>query len=63
MNETQKAMIRYLFQNVLSTQNKDVYDFLMAKFCDATCQDLDDAYEMLDAWKALEGFVANHGLE
>jgi len=61
MTETEKALIRYIFQHILSTQDRDVYRWLYCRFVDMT--DNEDAAEMMRAWKHFEGWIASHGLE
>jgi len=62
MDETQKALIRFIFQSVITTQSQAVYDFLYAAFLAETEDDI-DAQEYMEAWQRLEGWINSHGLE
>jgi len=46
----------------MTTQHKEVYEFLWNRFMEECCGDERDAMEMMIAWKRLEGFIACHGL-
>jgi len=62
MDENQRAVVRYLFQHVLSSQDVEVHNWLWDRFLDDT-GDMEWAQEYMNAYKALEGWVASHGLE
>lgn len=62
MNDTQKALVRYIFQHALSTQHPENYEMLRDRFLEAAC-DEEQAREYMEAWQQFEGWIAGHGLE
>ena len=69
MHRKDADMIRSMMQNVFSrSADGDILDIICDYLCidDSERNDPDimcDAYEMLDAWHVLQGWIASHGLE